>query len=251
MDLKSSELSLAQSHDLAVKIREELARRHMSRQKLADVAKISLSTLEKALNGSRPFTLATVIRLETALGLALRPRSEPIPLATGSAPEHLGAYSRGAVKWLERDYLTLRPSFGGTAAIYAYRISVTWDPVQACLVYHESDRIDAPFSQKGVVSVPNKSGHIYLHTNDDGQFRLAVLGRPQIGGEMYGLLTTLKAGPGSQLTPISVPLALIPMRELPGAFGRIAPDTADYGLYRSHLDKVTEGGFAALLTLPV
>jgi hypothetical protein len=54
---ESVELSDAQSRGLAAKVREELARRRISRQRLADEAKISLSTLEKALNGSRPFTL--------------------------------------------------------------------------------------------------------------------------------------------------------------------------------------------------
>jgi hypothetical protein len=96
-------------------------------------------------------------------------------------------------------------------AIYAYRTVITWDGENHCLAFQESERQDASFSQKGVVSLPNKSGHVYLHTNDDGQMRLALLGRPTISGEMYGLLTTLQAGPGSQLVPVSVPLALVPM----------------------------------------
>src|SRR5437016_7286701 len=51
---------------------EELARRRMSRRLLADQAKISISTLEKALSGRRPLTLATMVRLEEALGVSLR-----------------------------------------------------------------------------------------------------------------------------------------------------------------------------------
>jgi transcriptional regulator with XRE-family HTH domain len=46
-------------------IREELAKRRMTRAGLAEKAKISLSPLEKALSGQRPFTLATVVRLES------------------------------------------------------------------------------------------------------------------------------------------------------------------------------------------
>lgn len=60
------------NHDCAQKIREELARRRLTRQQLAHDAKLSLSTLEKALSGRRPFTLATIIRLEQALGIGLR-----------------------------------------------------------------------------------------------------------------------------------------------------------------------------------
>jgi hypothetical protein len=47
---------------------------------------------------------------------------------------------------------------------------------------------DADFTQKGVVSLSNLSRHIYLVTNEQGQFRLVTLGRPAIGGEMYGVL---------------------------------------------------------------
>ena len=51
-----SDPALVQEKDgdaIAVRLREELARRRISRQALADMAKISLSTLEKALSGNR------------------------------------------------------------------------------------------------------------------------------------------------------------------------------------------------------
>src|SRR5262245_32808386 len=73
-DESMNELSAEGSQAVALIVREELARRRLSRQWLADQAKISLSTLEKALAGSRPFTLATVVRLEDALGTGLRGR---------------------------------------------------------------------------------------------------------------------------------------------------------------------------------
>ena len=74
---------------IAAKVREELARRRMSRQQLADMARVSISTLEKALNGSRAFTLATIVRLETALGIALRP--DVIQAGMGAPPQRIGA----------------------------------------------------------------------------------------------------------------------------------------------------------------
>ena len=73
-------------------MREELARRRLSRQWLADEAKVSLSTLEKALAGSRPFTLATVVRLEDALGTSLRGARASAEPAEHVAPESMGAY---------------------------------------------------------------------------------------------------------------------------------------------------------------
>src|SRR4051812_4463997 len=96
---------------IAHKVREELARRRISRQALADLARISISTLEKALSGRRSFTLATVIRLEEALGTSLRGTMPAAPSSGESAPDTLGGYNHGAVRWLEGRYWTLRPVF--------------------------------------------------------------------------------------------------------------------------------------------
>jgi hypothetical protein len=88
------------------------------------------------LSGSRPFTLATIIRLEEALRIKLRPATAPNDTtapSSGSAPLELGGYSPAAVKWLEGDYLTLRPSFEAQDAIYAYRISIAWSADDNCL----------------------------------------------------------------------------------------------------------------------
>ncbi len=242
------ELSESQNRIVSAQVREQLARKRMSRQRLADEAKISISTLEKALNGSRPFTLATLVRLEAALGIALRPAdtAENAGSASPSAPSELGGYSRAAVRWLEGDYLTLRPSFEVAGSLYAYRTEILWDNTH--LAFREAERLDAPYSQKGVVSVPNKSGHIYLHTNEHGQMRLAILGRPSVTGEMHGLLTTLLAGPGSQLLPVSVPIALIPRTSAPDAsFGRISKSDANFKTYQEHLNTVLARGFARMI----
>ena len=228
-------------------VREELARRRLSRQALADMARISISTLEKALSGRRAFTLATVIRLEQALGVPLRPgqatpqRSE----VSSASPDAMGSYSRGAVRWLEGCYLTLRPSFGYPNHIYAYLTDIVWDEDQSHLIFAESERLDSAFSQKGSVSVPHLSGHTYLVTNVDGQYRMAVLGRPTIKGALYGILTTLMVGNGSQLVPAAVPIVLVPSPPAAEwAFGLIAPDSPAYARYRAELDKVTTEDFA-------
>ncbi|WP_225766842.1 helix-turn-helix transcriptional regulator [Inquilinus sp. Marseille-Q2685] len=252
------ELSEEQSHAVAGLVREELARRRISRQFLADQAKISLSTLEKALSGRRPFTLATLIRLEEALGVRLRhpePRpvapvvAAPAALPVGVAAADLGSYARPAVSWIEGVYLTLRPSFGDRRAIYAYRTEIHWDDAGSRLAFRESERVDAAFTQHGVVSVPNQSGHIYLVTNTHGQYRMAILGRPTITGEMHGILTTLQAGPGSQLTPVASPIVLVPMAAAGSAaeFGRIGPDQPCHPRYRDILRRTVEEPFARFL----
>ncbi len=252
MLVSEKQLTSEQSRMVAATVREEIARRRISRQQLADRARISISTLEKALSGRRPFTLATTIRLEEALGVALRkPESNGIAtLANGSgvAPDDLGAYARRSVLWIEGIYLTIRPSFGEPDALYAYRTDIVWDDAQSSLVFREAERLDADFTQYGSVSVPNQSGHIYLVTNRHGQFRLITVSRPTITGEMHGILTTLLAGRGSQLTPIAAPIAFVPLRAEEGLpFGRIAPDHAHHDKYKRYLRRTIEEPFALFL----
>jgi transcriptional regulator with XRE-family HTH domain len=246
------QLSDEQSRQVASTIREELARRRISRQHLAEKARISISTLEKALGGRRPFTLATTVRLEEALGVSLRKgTTAPAPAAPANgdvAPDSLGAYSRRAVAWLEGSYVTLRPSFGDKGAIYAYRTEIAWDAKASCMLFRESERLDAAFTQFGEVSVPNQSGHIYLVTNRHGQHRLITISRPTITGEMYGILTTLLAGRGSLLTPIASPIAFVPLQAIAKpTFGRVPPSDPNHAIYGKHLKRTIEEPFAVFV----
>jgi len=137
------ELSVESTESVALLVREELGRRRLSRQWLADEAKVSLSTIEKALSGRRPFTLATVVRLEDALGTSLRGQASQVQTGTKLfVPESMGAYARPAVQWLEGTYLTVRPSFSEKNAIFAYLTSIAWDTGRAHLTFSEAARTD-------------------------------------------------------------------------------------------------------------
>jgi transcriptional regulator with XRE-family HTH domain len=249
MPTPDKQLSAEQSLQVAETVREEIARRRISRQSLAEQAKLSLSTLEKVLGGRRPFTLATTVRLEQALGVSLRKaQDEPAasaPVNGDVAPDSLGAYSRRAVAWIEGTYLTVRPSFGDKAAIYAYHTEIAWDAAASSLLFREGERLDAAFTQFGEVAVPHQSGFIYLVTNRNGQHRLITVSRPTISGEMYGIITTLLAGRGSLLTPIAAPIAFLPIKNIPGStVGRISSGDANYAVYREHLRRTIDEPFA-------
>jgi DNA-binding phage protein len=239
------ELTVEGSESVALLVREELARQRRSRQWLADEAKVSLSTLEKALSGRRPFTLATVVRLEDALGIGLRgPRAAAEPAGL-FAPESMGAYARPAVQWLEGTYLTLRPSFGEQGAVFAYLTFIAWDDVKGHLVFSEAARTDAEYQQKGFVSFPNLSGAIYLVTISEGQYRVAILNRPVGSGAMSGILLTLAAGEGAQLTPAAVPIALVSLAGRPyPEVGVIRDGHQCFQEYRDCVDRVTQRGYA-------
>ena len=229
---------------IAQRVREELARRRISRQALADMARISISTLEKALAGRRAFTLATVIRLEEALGAPLR-NARALAAAAGPAPEAMGAYTRPAIRWIEGTYLTLRPSFSDAGSVYAYLTTIAWDDAANHLRFAESRRADQQFSQTGHVSMPNLSGHIYLVTNDAGQYRLTVLGRATREGRLFGVLTTLQVGAGSQLIPTACPIALVPVGQVEQLeTGVIEPASPVHATYRPLLDAAVAQDFA-------
>jgi transcriptional regulator with XRE-family HTH domain len=250
MPAPDKQLSAEQSRQIAETIREEIARRRISRQSLAEQAKLSLSTLEKVLGGRRPFTLATTVRLEQALGVSLRKVQDvaAAPINGDVAPDNLGAYSRRAVAWIEGTYLTVRPSFGDRAAIYVYHTEIAWDAAASSLLFREGEKLDVAFTHSGEVSVPNKSGFIYLVTNRHGQHRLITVSRPTITGEMYGIITTLLAGRGSLLTPIAAPIAFLPIQNIPrSTVGRISPSDANYAIYREHLRRTIDEPFALFL----
>jgi transcriptional regulator with XRE-family HTH domain len=241
--------AIPDQHDIGARIREGLARRRMSRMQLADAARLSLSTLEKGLSGERPFTLATLIRIEDALGVRLRPASPAA--ASPQASAELGAYRREGVDWLIGTYLTLRPSFEQPGAVYAYLTDIFWDEAAGHLGFSEKQRVDARFAQKGAVSMPYQSGHIYLVTNEHGQYRLITLRRPSIAGDMYGLLMTLRSARGGRLTPVAAPVALLRQEAggaEPAALGLIEPGHAAFADYRREVDRVCEEEFSTLIS---
>jgi hypothetical protein len=240
------------SDPLTDRIREELGRRRATRQWLADEARISLSTLEKGLAGQRRFTTATLVRIESALGVALRARGRDQDERGGDiAPDELGAYARQAVRWLEGDYLTVRPSFGIDRALYAYCTSILWDAEEAHLVFRESERADSDYTQRGDVALSNQSGHVYLVTREEGQFRLAILSRPTIARALCGILSTLQAGGGGRLLPVACPIVLVPMRTRAAPrFGLFRPGDEGHEELAALLGGVESEDFARLVGSP-
>lgn len=165
----------------------------------------------------------------------------------GIAPEHVGSYGRAAVRWIEADYVTLRPSFDTPGAIYAYRTSIFWDDVLGHLSFAESQRVDGTFAQQGYVAMPNLSGHTYLVTSESGQHRMIILGRATREGIMFGLLTTLQVGAGSQLVPVACPIAFVPQSQMSlSNLGLIPTEHPDHEMCNLILDRALRGDFCRL-----
>ncbi len=142
----------------------------------------------------------------------------------------------------------MRPSFGDKDAIFAYRTEIVWDPTVSSLVFREGERTDTAYEHTGEVAVPHQSGFIYLVIIKHGQHRVITVSRPTVAGEMYGIISTLRAGPGSQLTPIAAPIAYVPLRNiLQPSLGRVAPGNPNHELYRKHLRRTVDESFALFL----
>lgn len=164
------------------------------------------------------------------------------------APDSLGSYSHRAVTWIEDVYITLRPSFGDKDAIFAYRTEIVWEPKVSSLVFREGERTDAAYEHTGAVAVPHQSGFIYLVINKHGQHRVITVSRPTVSGTMYGIISTLRAGAGSQLTPVAAPIAYVPFKNVAvPSLGRVAPGDANHALYRDHLRRTVDESFALFL----
>jgi hypothetical protein len=66
---------------------------------------------------------------------------------------------------------------------------------------------------------------------------------------MYGIISTLLVGRGSQLTPIASPIALVPLANIRDAtVGRISPGAANYAVYREHMRRTTDEQFALFMS---
>ncbi len=250
--MTEQKLTPAENDAVAGLVREALALRRITRHHLADQARISLSTLEKALSGQRPFTLASIVRLEVALGVTLRgsrPANANAARLAGVAPEELGSYGRPAISWIEGDYVTVRPSFSIPESLYAYLTTISWSEKNAHLVFKESERVDAAFTQQGNVSIPHQSGYIYLITHKAGQYRMVIISRPTIDNKMFGIVTTLQARRGTHLLPVSTPIALVPANSVSGdaAFGRVDNGHPHYDEYRQLIDRTVDEPFALLV----
>ena len=159
----------------------------------------------------------------------------------------MGAYSRASAQWVEGHYLTLRPSFNQTGAIFSYMTHVFWDDAKGHLSFSESDRSDNWFEQHGDVSISTLSGHIYLVTNSQGQYRALTLARAAKHDGLMGILSTLAMTHGSHGVPTACPIVLMRTDQATPHLGICAPEDTCFGRYRDLLSYAVNENFVQLL----
>lgn len=104
--------------------------------------------------------------------------------------------------------------------------------------------VDALLSIKkiGLRSIAGVSGRA-----EGGRYRMMMLGRPTVQGTLYGVLSTLEVGHGSQLVPSVGPVVLMRLDRITDPeFGLIAPGKSAHRRYRAVLDEATAQDFVRI-----
>ena len=100
-------------------------------------------------------------------------------------------------------------------------------------------------SRRASFPSPTLSGAIYLVTISEGQYRRRPAQPAGRRPALSGILLTLAAGEGAQLTPAAVPIALLPTsRRTDAEVGVIREGDRCYDEYRDCVDRVTGSGYA-------
>ena len=198
-------MSAPEEDPVVARIREELARRPMSREQLAHRASVSKSTVDKLMTGA--YSPKTVAKIEEALGVPL----QRLQVVSDVAPDWLGGYARSDVEIYLGDYELIRPDTtmpGRRINIYA--MAMDWDEGGSRLrmIHHGIER--SRYRQFGVISVPEGQPYIFVVSSDGGWHQSCILERISFTRDMSGLMFGLNMVSRANLyRPVVVPMALV------------------------------------------
>lgn len=249
MQSEVAELSEAERALVARQIQREIDRRQLSRYQLAERAKLSLSTVEKALIGQ--FSERTLVRIETAIDKKFITTAEASPTGGVIAPEEMGAYTKKSVRNYIAEYQCIRPAFERPDMIYTYLMDISWDDEAGCLRFSEKKRADPTHTQSGFVYIPQSSPYISLVTISAGWVRHVIASQLDGQGIMRGLVQTLFNPRGNMFMPVNSPIVL---RKTGGSalpVGRFDSKSANYGQLRDLLDETFSQDFAKQISVAI
>jgi hypothetical protein len=187
-----------------------------------------------------PFSILPEFRSLATIGeIGAAPRSD--------APQSLGGYTHANVAGLEGKYLCLRPAFSSAGVISAYLVTIRWEDAESCLIFEEQGRVDATYTQRGRIYVPDGKPYMSLVTTERGAVRVIMVSRPVGLTSARGLIITLSNPGGMQFTPVGAPIVLKPIADAPPQLGFIRADSPSYISYLQELEAVTpDYGFFAV-----
>ena len=163
-----------------------------------------------------------------------------------AAAQNLGGYTHANIVALEGRYLCLRPAFSLSGDINAYIVAIRWEDTESCLIFEEQGRVDAGYTQRGRIYIPDGKPYMSLVTIERGAIRVIMVSRPEGDTSARGLIITLSNPSGVQFTPVSAPIVLKRIAEATPQLGFIKPNSSDYAAYWQELEAVMPnyGSFA-------
>ncbi len=163
------------------------------------------------------------------------------------AAQTLGGYTHANITGLEGRYLCLRPAFSSNGVINAYIVAIHWEDTESCLIFEEQGRVDAGYTQRGRIYIPDGKPYMSLVTVERGAIRVIMVSRPEGDRSARGLIMTLSNPGGVQFTPVSAPIVLKRIEEATPQLGFIKPDSPSYASYWQELETVMpDYGFFAV-----
>ncbi len=146
------------------RMRDELQRQRLSQKQLADRAKLSASTVYRALRGD--FSDKTLKSIEKALNAQFS--QEKIANEKFSDRTY-GAYSREVYSHYEGYYKCIRPLFTKDDQVIVYYMHTYWSEEENCFLFSE---INDSYSHSGKIFIPPNVPFLHFLTCETGSLRL-------------------------------------------------------------------------------
>ncbi|MGE3916163.1 MAG: multiprotein-bridging factor 1 family protein [Hyphomicrobiaceae bacterium] len=188
---------------LARRVRLEMAKRGLTRERLAEMAEVKERTLGNLLAGQsvRDVTVAKVARvLEIELeelGLAMTEAAASSESSGGHAAEAYGGYMLAAYEGYLGTYVAFRRVFSERSALYRSVYEIDWDEAMLRLRFLElprtrsQGRAGTAESHGGGIYISPHTGLLQLLTTYQGALRLVTLNRFRNGeSRLRGIVLT-------------------------------------------------------------
>ncbi len=141
-----------------------MQREHLSQKQLADRAKLSPSTVYRALQGD--FSDKTLKSIEKALNLQL---SQEKTVSEKFSDKEYGAYSREVYAHYEGLYKCIRPLFTKEDHVIVYYMRTYWSEEEGCFLFSE---INDNYAHSGKIFIPPNVPFLHFLTSETGSLRL-------------------------------------------------------------------------------
>jgi hypothetical protein len=228
--------------------------RDLSNEAIADRAGYNEKTIRDVLKG-HCLIYKTTSEVARALDFSLDEILQQAGLseeADGSAPAHLGGYSRSNYTHLLGGYTTVRPVYGDTSYLRCYRTLLDWDVGASCLHFTEAHRPDGE-CQTGHVYIPPASTFMYFLTVNKGWVRTVLVSQPIHTSILRGLILSQFNVSGANFAPVCSPIAYIKEQSNTnpgdGTYGELGPGDPQYERYAALIREIVSKTFVKVALL--